>query len=384
MNAFSHDRPPGSEKQRSARWGVPNTAAVSIPHEIAFEDISHEIDGASILDDVSIRAGSGTVNCLLGPSGSGKTTLLRIAAGLERQTAGRVLMDGREIGGPATFIAPEKRGIGLVFQDYALFPHLSIIDNVTFGLSHLKKRQRRDPAMQMLERVGLADRAFDFPHQLSGGEQQRVALARAMAPRPGIILMDEPFSGLDSRLRDTVREETLGILRETRATSIIVTHDPEEALRMGDQIALLHNGKLAQIGTGRSLYFRPKSLFAASFFSELNYFEGRVLSGRVETPLGPLPVNGVRDGDPAVAAIRINAISVEEGAVPQESRRAEGRVVSTHFTGDHDHLRVGVSGSDQALRVRVPAGTLSAAALEGRVSLTLTPMLEGCFVFPAG
>ncbi|MEE9313307.1 MAG: ABC transporter ATP-binding protein [Rhizobiaceae bacterium] len=369
-----------TEGSRRSLWGTPNTAGVSIPHELSFKNIGHSFDGNSILSDITLAASSGSVTCLLGPSGSGKTTLLRIAAGMERQTTGSVYLDGVEIGGPNIFIPPEKRGIGLVFQDYALFPHLNILDNVLFGLTHLPRDARQQQAHKMLTRVGLDDRRNDFPHQLSGGEQQRVALARAMAPRPGVLLMDEPFSGLDSRLRDTVREETLGVLRETHATAIIVTHDPEEALRMGDQIALLHRGKLEQLGTGRDLYFRPKSLFAAGFFSELNYFDGKVKDGKVDTPLGPVPINGARQGQAATAAFRVNSINVTSANNKVDG--VKGRILSVHFTGDHVYLRIGISGSEQAIRARARNGELKTAALVGGADVMLSPSLEGSFAFP--
>ncbi len=369
-----------ADSTRRTRWGTPNTAGVSIPRELSFDAVSHKIGNFDILRNISLVAESGSLTCLLGPSGSGKTTLLRIAAGMEQQTSGSVLLDGEEIGGPKISLPPEKRGIGLVFQDYALFPHLTLLDNVMFGLAHLSNGEGKQQANKMLVRVGLQGRADDYPHQLSGGEQQRIALARALAPRPGVLLMDEPFSGLDSRLRDTMREETLGILRETRATSIIVTHDPEEALRMGDQIVLLHKGRLEQAGTGRDLYFRPKSLFAAEFFSELNYFDGKVKGGKVETPLGPIPVNGANEGQRATAAFRVNSIQVQSAGKSQKGTL--GRVLSADFSGDHDHLRIGLNGSDQAIRATIRAGSLGSAALNGSADVVLSPTLEGSFVFP--
>lgn len=362
-------------------WGTPNTAGVSIPSELVFDGVGFRIDDALILENVSLTATSGTVTCLLGPSGSGKTTLLRIAAGMERPTSGSVRMDGREISGPSSFVQPEQRGIGLVFQDYALFPHLTIGENVAFGLAHLKRGERSPLASHMLDRVGLAERARDYPHNLSGGEQQRVALARAMVPRPGILLMDEPFSGLDSRLRDSMREETMGILRETRATSVIVTHDPEEALRMADQIVLLHRGRVEQIGSGQDLYYRPRTLFAAAFFSELNYFEGVVEAGRVVTPLGPIPINRAREGDEATAAVRVNAISV--ATTPDHQAQASGRILSSRFVGEHDLLRIGLRGADEPIRARVAARSLSDDALAGRQEVFLTPSIGGSFAFPA-
>ncbi len=372
-----------SDAPQKSRWGTPNTAGVSIPHELSFANIGHRIGDIKILDDISLTAKTGSVTCLLGPSGSGKTTLLRIAAGMECQSSGSVLMDGREISGDTVFTPPEERGVGLVFQDYALFPHLSVLDNVLFGLKYLKRDVRREQAMKLLSRVGLDDRPGDFPHMLSGGEQQRVALARALAPRPGVLLMDEPFSGLDARLRDTMREETMSVLRETRATSIVVTHDPEEALRMGDQIALLHKGKLEQAGTGKDLYFRPKSLFAAGFFSELNYFDASVQSGRVNTPFGPIPINGARNGDAATAAFRVGSIQVS--ANTPSNKGATGRIISSRFIGDFDHLRIGLTGGDGiVVRARVPVGQLSADLLEGREDVSLNASLEGSFAFLAG
>ena len=369
-----------ADSTRRTRWGTPNTAGVSIPRELSFNAVSHKIGEFDVLRDVSLLAGSGSLTCLLGPSGSGKTTLLRIAAGMEQQTSGSVLLDGEEIGGPNVNLPPEKRGIGLVFQDYALFPHLTLLDNIMFGLAHLSNGEGKQQALKMLLRVGLKDRANDYPHHLSGGEQQRVALARALAPRPGVLLMDEPFSGLDSRLRETMREETLGILREIRATAIVVTHDPEEALRMGDQIALLHKGRLEQAGTGRDLYFRPKSLFAAEFFSELNYFDGKVRGGKVDTPLGPIPVNGAKEGQRATAAIRVNSIGVQSAENLQKG--TAGRVLSADFSGEHDHLHIGINGSDHAVRARIKAGSLTSAALNGSADVVLSPTLEGSFVFP--
>ncbi len=216
-------------------------AGVTFAARLAFEDIHHAFaQRRETLHDVSLAAEPGEVLCLLGPSGSGKTTLLRIAAGIEPQTTGRVAAQRpRDRRARPSSCRPEQRSIGLVFQDFALFPHLTILDNVRFGLTALSREEARTEAMIALSRVGMEQYAASYPHVLSGGEQQRVALARAIAPRPAVLLMDEPFSGLDSRLKDSVRAETLAILRESRATAIVVTHDAEEAMRMGDRIALL-------------------------------------------------------------------------------------------------------------------------------------------------
>jgi iron(III) transport system ATP-binding protein len=349
------------------------TAGVSFAARLAFENVSHEFDaGVSILDDVSLAAEAGEVLCLLGPSGSGKTTLLRIAAGIETQSRGRLLLNDRVIAGPDTFLPPEKRSIGLMFQDYALFPHLSILENVRFGLTALSAAEARREAMIALSRVGLERYAHAYPHVLSGGQQQRVALARALAPRPGVLLMDEPFSGLDSRLKDSVRAETLAILRHSRATAIVVTHDAEEAMRMGDKIALLSEGRLVQIGTGEELYNRPRSLFAAGFFSELNIFEARSFGGSVDTPLGRFDAPSLADGAEVDVAVRLSAFDVSEteGDVP-------ARIISRRFLGVVEMLEFIVPGIDEPLRARVRCGALA----EGSREIWLTIRRSDVLVF---
>jgi iron(III) transport system ATP-binding protein len=347
------------------------TAGVTFAARLAFENVSHRFpNGGLALDDVSLAAEPGEVLCLLGPSGSGKTTLLRIAAGIEVQSSGRVLLNEREIAGPSVYLPPEKRSVGLVFQDYALFPHMTILDNVRFGLTALSRKEAEREAMISLGRVGLDQYAASYPHSLSGGEQQRVALARAIAPRPAVLLMDEPFSGLDSRLKDSVRAETLSILRQSRATAIVVTHDAEEAMRMADRIALLKGGRLVQAGTAQELYERPASLFAAGFFSELNILDGRALSGHVDTPAGRFVAEGLADGTPASVAIRLSGFDVDEmnGDLP-------ARVVSRRYLGMAELLELAVAGLDRTLRARVRCGVLPASARDIRLSVRPSEVL---------
>ena len=336
------------------------TAGVSFAARLSFDRVGQEFSpGIATLHDISLAAEAGEVLCLLGPSGSGKTTLLRIAAGIQTQTSGRVFLNEREIAGPGVFVPPEKRSVGLVFQDFALFPHLTILDNVRFGLTALSKEEARKEAMNALTRVRLAHYADAYPQVLSGGEQQRVALARAIAPRPAVLLMDEPFSGLDSRLRDSVRAETLEILRRSRATAIVVTHDAEEAMRLGDRIALLRDGRLVQVGTGEELYHRPASLFAAAFFSEINRFEARVANGAVDTPLGRFPAPGLSDGSAASVAVRLSAFDVSQtrGTIP-------ARMISRRFLGVVELLELVVPGAETPIRARVRCGALSGSDQE--------------------
>jgi iron(III) transport system ATP-binding protein len=301
---------------------------------------------------------------LLGPSGCGKSTLLRVAAGVERPSSGRVLLDEQEVAGPNRFVPPEQRGVGLMFQDFALFPHLSILDNVAFGLKWLTRSEAKAEAHAALERVGLAHYASEYPHILSGGEQQRVALARAIAPRPSVLLMDEPFSGLDPRLREKMREETLAILHETHATSIVVTHDAEEAMRMGDRVALMRQGSVVQTGKALDLYRAPKDIFAARTFSDLNELTARVEQGNAATPLGRFFANGLPDGADAIVCVRqrgVRLLTAGQG-VP-------ARVLDARFLGDVALVELAVQGLDAPILARVRESDVPPQGAEIGVSI---------------
>ncbi len=224
------------------------TEVTDVHPRLEIKNLQRAYGGRAVVDDVSLKIMPGQVTCLLGPSGCGKSTTLRMIAGVEMQDSGTIHVDGKLICDTVFRVPPERREIGLMFQDFALFPHLSVADNVGFGLKTGTKAERRARIEELLERVDLLRFIDGYPHQLSGGEQQRVALARALAPRPKIMLMDEPFSGLDNRLRDDIRDETLGILKEEGTAVLLVTHEPEEAMRMADEIALMRDGKIVQQG----------------------------------------------------------------------------------------------------------------------------------------
>jgi iron(III) transport system ATP-binding protein len=311
---------------------------------LILEDIVMRFGKTVVLDRVSIEVGPGEVVCLLGPSGSGKSTLLRAVAGIERVTSGRIVLDGIEVSGPRGFVEPEQRRVGMVFQDYALFPHLTVAANVAFGV-----HRDRGAIANLLQRLGLERLKDSYPHMLSGGESQRVALARAMAPQPRVLLMDEPFSSLDSRLRDDVRRHTLEFVRESKTTTIIVTHDPDEAMRIGDRIALLDAGRLIQFGTPEELYSRPSTLFAARFFSDVAAVSGSYANGRVETALGSFAAPEFNAGNQATACIRPQHLRVAPGpaGVP-------ARVVSSEFSGAHLQLLVMLDGLETPVALSVP------------------------------
>ncbi len=318
---------------------------------LELKSVGKSFGQTDVLSDIDLVVERGEIICLVGRSGCGKSTLLRIVAGVETPDSGKVCLNGAVVAEGAAFVEPEKRNIGFVFQDYALFPHLTVEQNVMFGLRSLTKSQARARASEMIEHVHLKELAKRYPHTLSGGEQQRVALARALAPRPGLLLMDEPFSNLDRGLRDNVREETLGLLRRLGTTAIMVTHDPEEALSAGDRVVLMQRGRIVQSGTGYEIHDSPRTRYAADFFCAFNRIEGRVRQGRVETPLGLLgDASSLPEGHAAVAYIRPNAISIREESAANEG--IAGQVSSRVFLGEIEQLGIAVPGLSADLRVR--------------------------------
>jgi iron(III) transport system ATP-binding protein len=328
---------------------------------LELEHISARFGAATALDDVSFTVAPREILCLLGPSGSGKSTLLRIIAGIEQPAAGRVRIAGEEVAGLSRFVEPERRRVGMVFQDYALFPHLTVAENVAFGA-----RRRGVDIEPLLERLHIATLAGKYPHMLSGGERQRVALARAIAPQPRILLMDEPFSSLDSRLRDTVRRHTLEFLREAGTTTVIVTHDPDEALRIADRIALLDSGRLVQIGTPEELYATPSNLFAARFFGEVTAVPGTCRDGRLETAIGTFAAERVASGTTAVACLRAEHLTLSDAPAG-----LHGRIVGSEFCGEERRLLVALDGFAEPVALRVPREAANALAHGADVHVAL-------------
>ncbi len=334
-----------------SQGGFGGRAAATFAARLTFEGVERRYGNTLALRSFDLDIAPGEVVCLLGPSGCGKTTLLRVASGIEKPTAGRVLINDLEVAGPNRFVPPERRSTGLMFQDFALFPHLTILQNVAFGLKSSPTEEARREALAVLARVGLERYADVYPNVLSGGQQQRVALARAIVPRPSVVLMDEPFSGLDVQLRDSIQEETLALLRETRATSMIVTHHPEEAMRLGDRIAVMRAGNLVQVADAEDLYHHPAELFIARLFSEINEIRGRVSGGRVETAIGTFPAGALEEGAAAIICIRERGIRLGS---PGDG--LAGRILHVKFLGDISLLELGVAGFDAPLRARVMAG----------------------------
>jgi iron(III) transport system ATP-binding protein len=252
-------------------------------------EVVRRFDGAPpAVDGLSLAVGEGEILVLLGPSGSGKTTALRLVAGFERPDAGEVWVAGRQVAG-GVWIPPEARGVGMVFQDYALFPHLTAAENVAFGLHCFHWFERGPRTQEALDLVGMREFADRYPHELSGGQQQRVALARALAPRPFAVLLDEPFSNLDAHLRASLREDVRTILKQTGTSAIFVTHDQQEALLLGDRVALLHRGRLEQADSPEGIFHSPRTRYVAAFFGRVDFVPATVAATGLETEVGLVP-----------------------------------------------------------------------------------------------
>jgi iron(III) transport system ATP-binding protein len=251
--------------------------------------ISQSYGSREIVSDLSFHLQEGQIGCLLGPSGCGKTTVLRCIAGFEPITAGHIEISGETVSSPARLVAPEKRRIGMVFQDYALFPHLDVAGNIGFGLGKLNAGQKRQRVEELVKLTGMADCLTKYPHQLSGGQQQRVALARALAPKPRLLLMDEPFSNLDVELRERLSVEVREILKREGMTALIVTHDQHEAFALADVVGVMHQGSIQQWDTPYNLYHQPANRFVADFIGQGVFLPGTVLNNAmVEIELGIL------------------------------------------------------------------------------------------------
>lgn len=307
--------------------------------DLRIEGLSHTYGNELVLRDVDLSIASGECLTLLGPSGCGKTTLLRSIAGLERPMKGTVSIGDRCVSGDKAWIPPEKRRVGMVFQEWALFPHMSVADNVGYGLA---RQGRNGPqVLEALDMVGLADLGERMPHTLSGGQQQRVALARALAPRPQLLLLDEPFSNLDSSLRVEVRTEVHRLLHELEITSVFVTHDQEEAFVLGDRVAVMNEGQVRQVDSPQGIYHVPADRWVAEFVGSVSVLDGVAVDGRVDTIIGPVPVDPALSG-PVEVVLRPEHMELVPGDL--------ARVDLVEFYG-HDGM-VFVDIADERLQIR--------------------------------
>jgi iron(III) transport system ATP-binding protein len=337
--------------------------------------LSHAYGGKQVLNNIALMIPAGELVCLLGPSGCGKSTLLRLAAGLEEVQQGTIVIDDVTVATPEMHVNPEQRQIGLMFQDYALFPHLSIIDNVKFGLSGMAAVAARTRAMDLLDQVDMTSHADSYPHTLSGGQQQRVALVRALAPNPKLLLLDEPFSGLDTNMRQTIREDTLSVLKRSGVATLMVTHDPEEAMFMADRIKIIGaNGNILQAGRPHDIYYHPNHESVARMFGMMNRFTGVVADGLVKTPLGPIATD-LEDGMAVQALIR------PEGVILDTDGNAPGpqiEVTSSHLLG-HDNIVMARIGNNEGEVLYVRVHNTFEVELKKNLSARIDP--EYAFVY---
>ncbi len=337
------------------------------------DSATKRFDAVAAVDHVSFALAQGEILSILGPSGCGKTTMLRLIAGFEALDEGEIRIQDRLVSTPRGHVPPERRSIGMVFQEYALFPHLSVAQNISFGLNRLPSRDRRRRLSDVLELVRLTGLEERYPFELSGGQQQRVALARTLAPRPVTVLLDEPFSNLDATMRMDIRREVEGILRENGITTIFVTHDREEAFAIADRVAVMREGRLDQIDTPDALYHTPATPFVARMCSMCDFLGGEVRDGRVITELGRLPWaandEGYADGTRVELLVRADDFQI----LPDP--QGELVVVSREFRGD-----------EMLFVVRMPSGAtlrcreLSHSHLPLRSRVALTPTKTSPFL----
>lgn len=330
-------------------------------------DIEHRFGAVEVLKGTSLEASPGDVVCLFGPSGCGKTTLLRIAAGLEPLQAGTVEIDDRVIARPGSEVQAEKRPVGFVFQDYVLFPHMDVGQNIAFGLSG-SKRDIKQIVSDQLSSVGLEGFEKRYPHELSGGQQQRVAIARALARSPKALLLDEPFASIDTVLRRRLREDLRRLLKAEAISVVLVTHDPEEALALADRIALMRDGAIIETATPEDLFTSPQTPEGASIFPDSQLVRGKIVNGVLKTPFGDFASSELNEG-PGVAVIRQRALS----AVPDSNGLFH--VVDKRFVGPGWAVFVSSNG-DQLIKIMMPA------PLETGTALSLSADPAGVFVFP--
>ncbi|OQA47630.1 MAG: Sulfate/thiosulfate import ATP-binding protein CysA [Chloroflexi bacterium ADurb.Bin325] len=326
-----------------------------------------------VVHDISFEVAEGEILALVGPSGCGKTTTLRLIAGLERPDSGVIRLGGRVVASDTIQVPPERRDVGMVFQDHALFPHLSVFDNVAFGLRGLSRSARRARVAELLELVGLRGLAARYPHALSGGERQRVALARALAPQPVVVLMDEPFSSLDADMRLEVREQVRGILKTLHTTAVFVTHDQDEALFMGDRLAVFQHGCLEQIGTPEDVFHASGTRFVAEFMGDSDFLAGETAADGIRTALGTLTRVGAL---PVGTAVEVALRGDDVDFVPAENGNAVVR--ERFFRGAFNVYRLALDSGQvvHALKSHteaLPAGTRVRAYISAQHPLAVFP-----------
>ncbi|QKY16093.1 ABC transporter ATP-binding protein [Halorubrum sp. CBA1229] len=343
---MAQTQPVGTRQSSDTESGSP--ADPSPDPVLSLSDVTKEFGPETAVDGVSLDVEPGELLTFLGPSGCGKTTTLRTIAGLEEPTEGEITLGGETVAGDGGFVAPEQRDVGIVFQNFALFPHLTVRENIAFGLSDADEAATAARVDELLDLVDMPEHGEKTPDQLSGGQKQRVALARSLAPEPEVLLLDEPFSNLDVRLRVEMREEVRQILKEAGVTAVSVTHDQEEALSISDRVAVMNEGKIEQVGRPEQVFERPESKFVASFLGRASFLEGELRDGKVETGIGRFDAvtlegyDTVYDGAPVDVLVRPDDLR----ATPASPELADGVIVSRQYVGPSFVYRVELETGD--------------------------------------
>jgi iron(III) transport system ATP-binding protein len=338
--------------------------------KLSLTNVEKSFGQTSVLKDVSFTVKDGSLLTILGASGGGKTTLLRLIAGFESLDAGSIVMNGREVSSSDMTVPPEKRNVGFVPQESALFPHLSTKRNIGYGLSHLNSKAKKERVSELLDLIGMSELGEAMPDKLSGGQRQRVAIARALAPNPEILLLDEPFAALDAQLRSRLRDDVRAILSKAKATAILVTHDQEEALSIADQVAILRSGTVAQIGSPRSIYSQPIDVELAQFLGDAVVVSGVIQNGKVSTKLGDL----------------IPIVSHAEGIVGQVAIRPENLYLQPDPNGLATVTARQYFGHDALVEVKTAAGIVKARTsgpISPEIGMRVTVWVRGSVNFYA-
>ncbi|RQG91168.1 ABC transporter ATP-binding protein [Natrarchaeobius halalkaliphilus] len=349
---------------------------------LELDTVAKRYGSETVISSLSLTVRDGEILTLLGPSGCGKTTTLRLIAGLEDPNGGQIRLEDETVAGDGQFVPPDEREVGVVFQEFALFPHLTARENVAFGLQEWTKQERESRVQELLELVGLESHGGHYPEELSGGQQQRIALARSIAPEPEMLLLDEPFSNLDVDLRVEMREEVRRIIKETEVTAISVTHDQEEALSISDRVAVMNDGNIEQIGTPERVFQEPKSRFVAGFLGHASFLSGEVRGDHVDTALGRVlrdDVNGLAhqyDGTDLDLLVRPDDVT----AFPADESQANGRVVYRRYLGPTVLYRVELDSNETIECMHNHSDRID---LDERVAVRVTADHELAW-FPAG
>ena len=323
---------------------------------IEIENLSQTKDNKKILDNINLSIPINKVVCLVGPSGCGKTSLLRAISGLDNFSSGRISFDNKIISKPNYSVPTENRNIGLVFQESNLFPHLNVFKNVSFGSKKKKYKDIQKETFEIIKKIGLPHYANVYPHQLSGGQKQLVAIARSLLTKPKLIMMDEPFANLDERLKNKIRDITLHLLQKTFTTALIITHDPDDAMFMGDFIAIMNNGKILQFDTPENIYNNPSSSFVARFFGETLSIKSKVNNKKAKTIFGPINITNSKNGKEIEIVFRSEAFNITKNKSKNRTKKIKSRIIAVRYISDNSYLHLDILNNSfkKHIHIKVP------------------------------